>query len=205
LPASSPQGRSPRRFFGTTKIPLLETISRRWSGQVLEPVDGVAFIGRNPGSDNAYIATGDSGMGLTHGSIAGILLPDLIAGRESPWSALYDASRKMLAAPLEFAKENLNVAAQYVEAYAGPGDVRSVEEIAPGRGATLRDGLGKIAVYRDEDGSLHECSAVCTHLGGMVTWNSLERTWDCPCHGSRFDRFGKVINGPANRDLALRP
>jgi Rieske Fe-S protein len=98
----------------------------------------------------------------------------------------------------------LNVAAQYLKAYSGRGDVESVDEIAPGCGATLRDGLAQVAVYRDDDGSLHECSAVCTHLGGIVSWNSVERTWDCPCHGSRFDRFGRVITGPANRDLGAR-
>jgi glycine/D-amino acid oxidase-like deaminating enzyme len=101
----------------------LKGIAYRWSGQVLEPADGVAFIGRNPGSsNNVYIATGDSGMGLTHGTIAGILISDLIADRTSKWATLYDPSRKMHKAALTFAKENLNVAAQYLEDYAGPGD-----------------------------------------------------------------------------------
>jgi Rieske Fe-S protein len=180
----------------------LKAITHRWSGQVLEPADGVAFIGRNPGSQNVYIATGDSGMGLTHGTIAGILIGDLVAGRDSRWAALYSPSRKMHKAALTFAKENLNVAAQYLEAYAGPGDVGSTDDIAAGSGAVIRRKLTKVAAYRDDSGMLHECSAVCPHLGCIVAWNQLERTWDCPCHGSRFDCRGKVINGPAHSDLA---
>jgi Rieske Fe-S protein len=168
----------------------------------MEPADGVAFIGRNPGdADNVYIATGDSGMGMTHGTVAGLLLTQLIVGRPSPWAELYDPARKMLRAPLEYARENLNVAAQYLEDYLGPGEVHSTDELAPGCGAILRRGLTKIAAYRDDDGALHEYSAVCPHLGCIVAFDAVEKTWDCPCHGSRFDHFGRVIVGPANRNL----
>jgi glycine/D-amino acid oxidase-like deaminating enzyme/nitrite reductase/ring-hydroxylating ferredoxin subunit len=185
------------------RFPPAGEVALRWSGQVMETADGVAFIGRNPGdADNVYIATGDSGMGMTHGTIAGILLTDLIVGRPSPWAALYDPARKMLRAPLEYAKENLNVAAQYVEDYLGSGDIDSAEHLAPGQGAVVRRGLSKIAAYRDHDGVLYERSAVCPHLGCIVTFDDVEKTWDCPCHGSRFDRYGRVIVGPANRDLA---
>jgi glycine/D-amino acid oxidase-like deaminating enzyme/nitrite reductase/ring-hydroxylating ferredoxin subunit len=185
------------------RFPAAGEVALRWSGQVIEPPDGVAFIGRNPGdADNVYIATGDSGMGMTHGTIAGLLLTQLILGRPAPWAALYDPARKMLRAPIEYARENLNVAAQYVQDYFGAGDVRSVDDLAPGRGAILRRGLAKVAVYRDDDGVLHEYSAACPHLGCIVAFDDVEKTWDCPCHGSRFDRFGSVIVGPANRDLA---
>lgn len=183
--------------------PVIESIEFQWSGQVMEPIDGLAFIGRNPLDDeNVYIATGDSGNGMTHGTIAGILLTDLIVGRENAWATLYDPSRKPLRAARDYAKENLNVAAQYVEGYFTGGEVDSAEEIEPGAGGVIRRGLSKVAVYRDEDGTLHERSAVCQHLGCIVAWNSNEKTWDCPCHGSRFDRYGRVINGPANNDLA---
>jgi Rieske Fe-S protein len=183
-------------------FPELERIEFRWSGQVMEPVDGVAFIGRNAGdADNVYVATGDSGMGMTHGTIAGILLPDLIAGRESPWAALYDPSRKALRAPLEYAKENLNVAAQYAKDYLGAGEIASPDDLAAGEGGVLRRGFAKLAVFRDEQGSVHECSAVCPHLGCIVQFNAVEKTWDCPCHGSRFDSHGRVLVGPASRDL----
>jgi Rieske Fe-S protein len=110
-------------------------------------------------------------------------------------------SRTAARAPLEFAKENLNVAAQYTDVVTG-GDVSSVDEIAPGKGAVIRDGVKKLAVYRDDSGALHRMSAVCTHLGCIVNWNPTERSWDCPCHGSRFDRVGKVFQGPANVDLS---
>jgi glycine/D-amino acid oxidase-like deaminating enzyme/nitrite reductase/ring-hydroxylating ferredoxin subunit len=183
------------------RFPMIEEILYRWSGQVMEPVDGLAFIGRDLGkSPNVYIATGDSGMGMTHGTIAGMLLSDLIMGRDSPWTRLYDPSRKTLQAVDTYAQENLNMAAQYTE-WVTAGEVGSPEEIARDSGAVIRRGLKKVAVYRDAAGDVHERSAVCTHLGCIVGWNSTEKTWDCPCHGSRFDKTGKVINGPANSDL----
>lgn len=184
------------------RFPMIESIDFRWSGQVMEPHDGLAFIGRNPGDDNIYIATGDSGMGMTHGTIAGMLITDLIMARANPWAALYDPSRKSLHAPLEFAKENANVAAQYAEDYLSGGDVDSVDDIAFGEGAVMRRGLKKVAVYRDSQGELHEYSAACPHLGCVVAWNTVEKSWDCPCHGSRFDHEGKVITGPAISGLA---
>jgi len=179
------------------RFPMVEDIPLRWSGQVMEPVDGMAFIGRNPGEQHVYIATGDSGNGMTHGTVAGLLLSDLLAGRENEWATLYDPSRKSLRAGVEFARENLNVAGQYAD-HVTPGDVKRVEEIPPGDGAIVRRGFRQIAAYRDESGSLHEHSAVCTHLGCIVAWNATEQSWDCPCHGSRYDKLdGHVLNGPA--------
>lgn len=184
-----------------TRFPMIEEVEFQWSGQVMEPVDGLAFIGRNPmDDDNVYIATGDSGNGMTHGTIAGILLTDLIMGRQNEWETLYDPTRKTLKALPEFASENLNVAAQYTDLVT-PGDVDSADEIKPGEGAIIRHGLKKVATYRDEAGTVHERSAVCVHLGCIVDWNSKEKTWDCPCHGSRYDAYGKVFQGPANSDL----
>jgi glycine/D-amino acid oxidase-like deaminating enzyme/nitrite reductase/ring-hydroxylating ferredoxin subunit len=182
------------------RFPIDEVVFT-WGGQCMETIDGLAFIGRNPlDSDNVYVATGDSGMGITHGTIAGMLLTDMILGRDNPWAKLYEPSRKTLRAMGPFAKENLNVAAQYA-AWVTPGEVDSVDDIAAGTGAVVRRGLTKIAVSRSDDGSLTELSAVCPHLGCIVEWNSAEYTWDCPCHGSRFRANGRVINGPANRDL----
>jgi glycine/D-amino acid oxidase-like deaminating enzyme/nitrite reductase/ring-hydroxylating ferredoxin subunit len=168
-----------------------------WSGQVMEPSDSLGLIGRNPmDNDNVYIATGDSGNGLTHGTIAGMLLTDLIAGRDNPWAQLYDPARKSLSAIKEYVKENVNVAVQYADLLT-PGEVEDAEDIKPGEGAILRRGAAKVALYRDDFGVLHERSAYCTHLGCVVRWNSLERTWDCPCHGSRFQVDGHAVNGPA--------
>jgi glycine/D-amino acid oxidase-like deaminating enzyme/nitrite reductase/ring-hydroxylating ferredoxin subunit len=185
------------------RFPMIESTEFRWSGQVMEPVDGLAFIGRNPGDPrNVYIATGDSGMGMTHGTIAGMLITDLIMKRQCAWAPLYDPGRTTLRSLMEYAKENLNVVAQFAEDYLTGGDVDSPDEIAAGAGAVIRRGLGKVAVYRDEQGALHKRSAICPHLGCIVSWDSVEKTWDCPCHGSRFDAYGRVINGPANSDLA---
>ncbi len=183
------------------RFPAAGSVVYRWSGQVMEPVDTLAFIGKNPGNDqHIYIATGDSGNGITHGTIAGILLTDLITGRVNPWTELYDPSRINFRSATEFARENLNVAEQY-SSWLTPGDVGDASEIAPGSGAVIRKGMHKIAAYKDEDGTVTERSAVCTHLYCIVDWNDTEKTWDCPCHGSRFDRYGKVVNGPAIADL----
>jgi nitrite reductase/ring-hydroxylating ferredoxin subunit len=178
------------------RFPTSGVMEFRWSGQIMEPVDSLAFIGRNPGDQNIYVVTGDSGNGMTHGTIAGILLTDLILGRENEWATLYDPSRISLRAMPEFAKENLNAMAQFSD-YVTSGDVDDVRKIAEGAGAVIRRGLRKVAVYRDTHGVVHELSAVCPHLGCIVDWNSTERSWDCPCHGSRFDSSGKVVNGPA--------
>ena len=180
----------------------LGQVEYRWSGQVMEPVDGLAFIGRHPlRKQNVYIATGDSGHGMTHGTIAGLLLRDLIAGCNHRWARLYDPSRITIRAFAELTQENLNVAEQLADWVKDP-DVASIDQIAPGQGATLQDGWIKLAIYRDEQGVYHRRSAVCPHLSCIVTWNSSEKSWDCPCHGSRFDPYGTVINGPAKDNLA---
>jgi Rieske Fe-S protein len=137
---------------------------------------------------------------MTHGTIAGILLTDLVVGRSNPWTTLYDPSRQPIAALAEYARENVNVAAQYAE-WATPGEVDSVADIERGSGAIVRRGMSKVAAYRDDDGQLVELSATCTHLGCIVHWNSEETSWDCPCHGSRFDVYGRVLNGPAISNL----
>ena len=182
-------------------FPAAREVEFRWSGQVMETQDGLGFIGRNPlDANNVYVATGDSGMGMTHGTIAGMLICDLIQGHPNRWEKLYDPSRVRTGAAGDFLKENLNVAAQYAS-WVTPGDVSSVDEITPNSGAVMREGMSKVAIFRDEAGELHRRSAVCTHLGCIVGWNKAAATWDCPCHGSRFDAYGRVINGPASSDL----
>lgn len=174
----------------------------QWSGQIYEPVDSLAFIGRNPHNENIYIATGDSGNGITHGTIAGMLLCDLILDRVNPWEQLYAPGRVSLQpiAVSEYAQENLDVVTSIAENLTG-GEVSSEDDIPAASGAIVRDGAKKIAVYRDEAGAVHRLSANCTHLGCIVHWNSTENEWDCPCHGSRFDALGGVVNGPAVRNL----
>lgn len=184
-----------RRLF-----PALGAVEARWSGQIMESMDGLAFIGRTSTGPDVYVATGDSGNGMTHGAIAGMLLADLIGGRDNPWAALYDPHRLRPRAAGELARENLNVVRQ-LAAWVTPGEVSHEAEVAPGEGAILRTGLSKIAVYRDPEGTVHRRSAVCPHLGCIVAWNAAESSWDCPCHGSRFDCRGKLLHGPANSDL----
>ncbi|MFO0877454.1 MAG: FAD-dependent oxidoreductase [Gemmataceae bacterium] len=182
-------------------FPRMGPVRNRWSGQVMETIDGLAFIGRDPGGMvNVYVATGDSGMGMTHGTLAGLILTDTLHKRYHPWAQVYDSTRKPLGASREYLEENLNVAAQYLD-WVTPGD-GALKDIPPGSGAVIRQGLTKLAVYRDEQGDAHVCSAVCPHLGCVVHWNSLEETFDCPCHGSRFSKEGQVIHGPAMADLA---
>jgi glycine/D-amino acid oxidase-like deaminating enzyme/nitrite reductase/ring-hydroxylating ferredoxin subunit len=198
---------SPQRYrkleaWARSRFPQMGEVAFMWGGQVMEPADYLAFIGHNPlDDDNIYVATGDSGMGLTHGTIAGMLLCDLITGRPNPWTRLYSPSRVPVKAANDLLREDLNMAAQYAD-WVTPGDVKSFNDIAPGDGAIVRNGLEKMAVYKDESGAVHACSATCPHLGCIVQWNPGEKTWDCPCHGSRFDARGHVISGPANKDLA---
>jgi glycine/D-amino acid oxidase-like deaminating enzyme/nitrite reductase/ring-hydroxylating ferredoxin subunit len=183
------------------RFPDAHDVVFRWSGQVMETMDYLAFIGRDPGEQHVYIATGDSGHGMTHGTLAGIILTDLIHGSEIPWARLYDPSRTPLKAAREFARENANVAWQYTD-WLRAGDVDDDAQIAEGSGAVLRRGMHRIAVYRDTEGELHEMSARCTHLGCSVRWNPADNSWDCKCHGSRFNAYGRVISGPAVSDLA---
>lgn len=185
-----------RERFGVTG-----DVVHHWSGQVMEPVDGVAYIGRAGDDDShTYVVTGDSGMGMTHGTMAGLILTDLILGRENSWAELYDPSRKRLQTAPSWLKENFDVAVQFAKRFIG-GELTSLDALAPGEGGVVRRGLHRIAAYRDKDGLVHESSAVCTHLGCPISWNPTEKGWDCPCHGSKFDPYGKVTNGPATEDL----
>jgi glycine/D-amino acid oxidase-like deaminating enzyme/nitrite reductase/ring-hydroxylating ferredoxin subunit len=175
----------------------------RWSGQVLEPMDGLAFIGHNPMSkDNIYIATGDSGNGMTHGTIAGMLLTDMILGKENPWEKIYNPSRfKLLKAGGTFFKE---IGSMLVEYYRTKprGEGAPLSSLQPGgKGEIVELDGDKYGAYVDDSNKLHLVGAECMHLGCIVKWNNDEKTWDCPCHGSRYTSEGKVINGPANKDL----
>ena len=175
-------------------------VASRWSGMVYEPADSLAFIGRDHVERNVYLVTGDSGHGMTHSAIAAMLITDLIAGRKNAWEELYAPSRLNSQAAGEYLRDNAEVALQLTR-WLTPGDLDTADDIAPETGAVIRSGLGKHAVSRDRYGSSFEVSAVCPHLGCIVSWNSAEETWDCPCHGSRFDARGAVLRGPATDDL----
>jgi glycine/D-amino acid oxidase-like deaminating enzyme/nitrite reductase/ring-hydroxylating ferredoxin subunit len=182
-------------------LPKLGKELHRWSGQILDTIDFAAFIGLNPGSKRTHVATGDSGQGITHGAVAGILISDLILRGESRWTDVYDPSRKPGKGLGTYLSENLSVPKNFAE-YVAPGEVGSWDELKPGEGAIVRKGLKKVAAYRDENGKLYLRSAACPHLGCHVHWNSFERCWDCPCHGSQFAPDGTALNGPAFSALA---
>lgn len=183
------------------RFPMALSVAYRWSGEVMEPADGVAYLGRNPmGDKNVYIITGDSGNGMTHCTIGAIIITDLICDRDAKWEALYNPKRKATSALSEFISEQADTLSKYGE-WLTPGEVASSEEIECGHGAILRKGIHKLAVYRDEAGALHSLSAKCPHMGCVVHFNSAERSWDCPCHGSRFSTDGEVLHGPATSPL----
>ena len=176
-------------------------LAYRWATQDNMPVDGVPFVGRlHPAARGVWAATGYRKWGLAMGAAAAELLADLIGGRDNPWAEVFDPSRLRLRSSLpSLVKENADAGLHF---FSGRLLKRgSADGLAPGEGRVVRAGLGQRAVYRDEDGEVHSLSARCTHLGCIVDWNAAERTWDCPCHGSRFDTDGRVIQGPAVRPL----
>jgi glycine/D-amino acid oxidase-like deaminating enzyme/Rieske Fe-S protein len=232
----------------------IEDIEYSWSGQVMEPMDSLAFIGPNPGHDdgdnytnnkNIFIATGDSGNGITHGTIAGMLLSDLILGKNNKWSALYDPSREIKERNARGSsvggggghddtsnnnsknssssssssketnskeKENwenkISLTAESLKLEQGiiveakeTREAAEEQEEEEEEEKNKNDKISQVAIYKDRKGKVHTFSAICTHLGCTITWNGLEKSFDCPCHGSRFSSTGKVINGPANNNL----
>jgi glycine/D-amino acid oxidase-like deaminating enzyme/nitrite reductase/ring-hydroxylating ferredoxin subunit len=184
------------------KFPAAKEIIYRWSGQVMEPFDSLAYIGRNPGDENIFIITGDSGNGMTHGTIGGMVITDLINGKENPWAEIYKPTRIPLKSAGKYIKEALNNAMQYAD-WIAKEEIESADQLGNGEGAIISSGMKKFAVYKDERGELHVFSAKCTHLGCVVQWNADEKSFDCPCHGSRYSSEGKVINGPAIADLKM--
>jgi len=183
-------------------FPSFDKPEYRWSGQVMEPDDCMPFSGRD-GSDRIYVHTGDSGTGMTN-SVAGALnFIALYRDEKARFADLFDPRRKPTSRYSlgEYVKGQGAVVANLAE-YVEGGEVDNVDDIKPGEGAILRRGLTKHAVYRAEDGSITERSAVCTHVGCIVHWNSFEKCWDCPCHGSQFQPDGTVLNAPAISPLA---
>lgn len=181
----------------------VESVTHRWSGQVIQSVDGLPYIGRNPLSDHIFVATGFSGTGMTFGTLAGMLVSDLIFGNQNPWVELYDPSRvKPLASMRTFLSENIDYPSHMISDRISRTQESDTARIRENEGAIVRIGSKKVAAYRDPQGHLHLLSPVCPHLGCYVQWNEAEKSWDCPCHGSRFNPVGQLLNGPAVSDLA---
>lgn len=185
-----------RERFGTDRP------EHHWSAQVVEPIDGLPYIGRNAASKHVYTATGFSGNGITFGTFAALLVSDLILGIDNPWVDLFHATRVTASALGAFLKENKDIPAHLVGDRFAPPEVTSLDQIERDQGRTMKVDGQHLAVYRDGCGVVHAVSAVCTHMGCLVKFNEAERTWDCPCHGSRFGVDGRVIDGPAVTDLA---
>jgi glycine/D-amino acid oxidase-like deaminating enzyme/nitrite reductase/ring-hydroxylating ferredoxin subunit len=183
--------------------PSLGSIDYRWSGQVMEPIDFLPFSGRNPGAENIYVHTGDSGQGITNGVAGSLTIAPLILGEDSRFAPIFAPDRKSLSshALAEFIRGQSDAVKNFAE-YLGPGEISSPDELQPGQGALMRSGLKKVAVFKGEDGAVTIRSAACTHLGCLVHWNGFEQCWDCPCHGSQFAPDGQVLNGPAVSPLA---
>lgn len=182
------------------RFPVEEVVSK-WSGEILVPMDSIAFIGRAPwGHDNIYLVTGDSGTGMTYGTIAGMLISDLITGKENEWEKIYKPSRFTLKASRPFFQTLKGDFEAMVKKWFFKDGI-DLSSIKNGEAKLIELEGEKCGVYRDKESKLHIVSAECTHLGCLVAWNCDEKSWDCPCHGSRFTCDGKVINGPANADL----
>lgn len=175
-------------------------LTHRWSGQVIETPDGLPYIGRT--AEHQYAATGFGGNGMTFGTLGGMMAADAILGRRNPWTDLFDPDRGAIRrGAWEYLKENADYPYYMIrDRFAGP-EARSLRSVKRGHGQVIERGGAAVAAYRDEKGQVTLRSATCPHMGCQVDWNEAERTWDCPCHGSRFKPHGEVISGPAESPL----
>jgi glycine/D-amino acid oxidase-like deaminating enzyme/nitrite reductase/ring-hydroxylating ferredoxin subunit len=184
----------------TEIVPRVD-VTHRWSGQVIETPDGLPYIGQT--ADHQYAATGYAGNGLTFGTLAGMMMSDAILGRPNPWSELFDPSRKALTRGVwDYLKENVDYPYYLVRDRFAGAEAQSLRAVKRGQGKIIERDGAKVAAYRDLSGAVTLRSATCTHMGCIVAWNTAERTWDCPCHGSRFKPTGDVISGPAEGPLS---
>ena len=176
-------------------------LTHRWSGQVIETPDGLPYIGKM--ADHQYAATGFAGNGMTFGTLAGIMIADAIVGRPNPWAELFDPGRAAVRrGAWEYIKENADYPYYMMRDRFAGADGKSLRVVKRGHGSIIEHDGQKVAAYRSPDGLLTTVSATCTHMGCIVRWNDAERTWDCPCHGSRFTPEGAVISGPAEKPLS---
>ena len=187
----------------------LGEVAAKWSGQLLEPADGLPYIGKY--DEHAWVATGFSGDGMTNGTLAAMLLSQEILGERPAIAKVYDSKRMPTHGAAEFMRENVGYPKHKLGDRFKRADTDHFRAVGAGEGKIVRMGKQKLAVFRDNDGSVHAFSPVCTHMGCHVHWNNAESSWDCPCHGSRFDaRTGEVLNGPATialeaKDVTARP
>jgi glycine/D-amino acid oxidase-like deaminating enzyme/nitrite reductase/ring-hydroxylating ferredoxin subunit len=175
-------------------------IYSQWSGQVVETNDGLPFIGET--ADRQFVATGFAGNGMTFGTLAGMMACDAALGRKNPWQSLFAVDRKKIrGGTWNYLKENVDFPFFYLKDRLSSPDGTSTRSVRRGEGKVLNLDGQRVACSRDSQGHLALCSATCTHMGCLVRWNTAEKTWDCPCHGSRFAPDGKVLAGPAETPL----
>lgn len=185
-----------RQYFHVDKI------TNRWSSQYYRPADGLPFIGKEPGQQHLFWATGYDGNGITFGSLSGIILSDLILKGESKYEKLFDPSRlNVKAGAIDTLKESADAVFHLIADKFTAKKLNSLNEIQKEEGKTISYEGKTISVYRDAAGELHAVKSACTHMGGNVNWNAAEKTWDCPCHGARYSIDGIVLNGPATKNL----
>jgi glycine/D-amino acid oxidase-like deaminating enzyme/nitrite reductase/ring-hydroxylating ferredoxin subunit len=190
-----------RRHFGATETRF------RWVNEDYMSVDRLPFIGRlNAANPHIWVATGFGSWGMTGGTLAAMILTDRITGAENPWAALFDSQRRLSVIPaLIYAWQNAAVGVKWITGHVSPAEPEPKEEIAPGHAAIIRADKERLGVFRDENGVAHAVTPTCTHMGCALVWNDVAKTWDCPCHGSRFDVDGRVLYGPAVRNLERKP
>jgi glycine/D-amino acid oxidase-like deaminating enzyme len=176
-------------------------IEWHWSTQDNYTPDGMPYVGRSPGARRIYVVTGFAAWGMSQAAVAAPVISHQLAGTDHPLSDLYSPLRFEAGGTAEFLRENVNVTKEFASTLLAGG---SAEDLKPGEGKRIRKGAHRVAAYRDYDGKLHEVSAACTHVGCGLEFNDAEKTWDCPCHGSRFSVDGTVLHGPAVRDLEPR-
>lgn len=176
------------------------SVVSRWSGQVVEPADGLPYIGAS--GEGQFVATGCAGNGLTFGTLAGMMISDQIGGRLNPWTDLFAPGRTVPGRALwDYITENKDYPYYRVRDLFAGVDTRDLRAVASGEGAIMKRHGQPVAVHRNAQGTLQVRSAVCSHMGCLVHWNKAEQTWDCPCHGSRFTADGEVMSGPATSPL----
>ncbi len=185
----------------------VRSVEYRWSAQDNTTVDGLPYVGRlTPFESRVFMATGFAKWGMTNGTAAARVLVDLVHGRETEATRLFDPSRLNLrASATKLLTENAQVGARFIGDRLTKRGSRSLEDLAPGEGDIVQHRGEKVAGFRAEDGTLSAVSPICTHLGCQVNFNRAEQSWDCPCHGSRFATDGSVLHGPAVHRLERRP
>ncbi|WP_071885469.1 FAD-dependent oxidoreductase [Rufibacter tibetensis] len=181
----------------------VKAVEYRWAAQQYKPADSLPYIGRKHSGSEIFVATGFEADGLTYGTLSAMILSDLILGKENQWADMYSPTRHQpLKAAPKFIKENVDVMVQYLKDLPYRSQVEELADIDSGEGKNIELDGKNYGAYRDETGKLHVVSAVCTHMACLVHFNKAEKSWDCPCHGSRFDVDGRVLEGPAYLDLS---